>query len=134
MKMVIDIPKELYDYIQGEQYDEHLDKRFDYMIRQSVRTGTPLTKERCKSKHFDIVWYHGYEFDIRYCESPKRDGNIIPVGTEEFRNNYLLSKHGDLADEEARKVDNQIYCYVPEAVLKTYSDKDFQKYVDKYFN
>ena len=44
MKIVIDIPEELYAYIQGERYDERLDKRFDYMIRRFVRTGTPLPK------------------------------------------------------------------------------------------
>ena len=46
----------------------------------------------------------------------------------------MLSKYGDFADEEARKIDDQIYCYVPEEILKTYSDKEFQKYVDKHFN
>lgn len=131
MRIIIDIPEEVFDEIYNKNYYSLKGKE---ALRVAVRNCIPLTKEPCKSKHFDIIWYHGYEFDIRYCESPKRDGNIIPVGTEEFRNNYLLSKRGDLADEEARKIDDQIYCFVPEKVLKTYSDKDFQKYVDKYFN
>ena len=131
MKIIIDIPEEVFDEIYNKNYYSLKGKE---ALRVAVRNCTPLTKERCKSNNFDIIRYHGYEFDVRYCESPERDGNIIPIGTEEFRDNYLLSKYGDFADEEARKVDDQIYCYVPEAVLKTYSDKDFQKYVDKYFD
>lgn len=44
MKLVIDIPEELYTYIQSESYDEHLDRRFDYRIRFAVRDATPLPK------------------------------------------------------------------------------------------
>lgn len=87
------------------------------------------------SKNFDTVWYHGYEFPVRYCNSPSPDRNdSIMVGTEEFENNYLISKYGDYADKEAELVDQGIYCYVPEEVLKTYSDEEFQKYVNENFD
>ena len=42
MQIVIEMPEELYDYIQTEKYDEHLDRRFDYMSRFAVKDGTPL--------------------------------------------------------------------------------------------
>ena len=44
MKLIIDIPEELYTYMQSESYDAHLDKRFDYRIRFAVREGKPLPK------------------------------------------------------------------------------------------
>ena len=44
MQIVIDIPKELYDYMQSETYDKHLDRRFDYRIRFAVKDGIPLPK------------------------------------------------------------------------------------------
>ena len=44
MQIVIDIPYELYNYINSESYDEHLDKRFDFQIRHSVQKGIPLPK------------------------------------------------------------------------------------------
>lgn len=44
VELVIKIPEELYNYLQTEKYDEHLDRRFDYMIRHSVINGTPLPK------------------------------------------------------------------------------------------
>ena len=50
MEIVIDIDEELYNYIQTEGYDEHLDKRFDYQIRFAVKNGTPLPKE-----HRDLI-------------------------------------------------------------------------------
>ena len=129
MKLIIDIPEEEYKRVMMLGTIGNVTA-----VSNAIFNGAPLTKERCKSDNFGIIWYHGYEFDMRCCRSPERDGSVIPVGTEEFRDNYLFSKYGDFADEEARKIDDQIYCYVPEEVLKTYSDKEFQKYVDKYFD
>lgn len=44
MQIVINIPEELYNYMQTEEYNEQLDKRFDYKIRFAVKDGTPLPK------------------------------------------------------------------------------------------
>ena len=44
MQIVIDIPKELYDYMKNEKYNEHLDKRFDSQIRYAVVNAIPLPK------------------------------------------------------------------------------------------
>ncbi len=46
MKIVIDIDKELYNYMRTEEYDKYLDKRFDYQIRPAVGNGIPLS-EKC---------------------------------------------------------------------------------------
>ena len=54
MKLVIDISDELYNYMCSEQpYDKHLDKRFDFQIRNSVRKGTPLPKKKKKIVDID---------------------------------------------------------------------------------
>ena len=45
MKLIIDIPDELYNYIKSDKYDEHLEKRFDFKIRNSVENGTPLPEK-----------------------------------------------------------------------------------------
>ena len=51
MEIVINISDELYNYMCSEQpYDKHLDKRFDFQIRNSVKKGTPLPKG-----HGDLV-------------------------------------------------------------------------------
>lgn len=44
MQVVIEIDEKLYNYMQTEEYDKHLDKRFDYQIRFAVKDGTPLPK------------------------------------------------------------------------------------------
>ncbi|MCR5312166.1 MAG: hypothetical protein K6E54_00690 [Bacteroidaceae bacterium] len=44
VELVIKIEKELYNYMQTEEYDEHMDKRFDYQIRFAVKNGVPLPK------------------------------------------------------------------------------------------
>ena len=44
MQVVIDIDDELYNYMKTEEYDEHLNKRFDHQIRFAVKDGTPLPK------------------------------------------------------------------------------------------
>jgi len=93
-------------------------------------------KTKTKSNNFDVVWYHGYEFPVRFVKA-----NIFPynedthgkrmIATEEFEDNYLLNKYdcSQFADEEAKKLDEQIFCYVPEEVLKTYSDEEFDRYI-----
>lgn len=50
MQIAIKIDEELYNYIQTEKYDKHLDARFDYQVRFAVKNGTPLPKG-----HGDII-------------------------------------------------------------------------------
>ena len=44
MKLIVDIPEELHNYIKSDIYDEHKDRRFDFKIRQSMANATPLEK------------------------------------------------------------------------------------------
>ena len=57
-KIVIDVDEDIYNYIQTEGYDEHLDKRFDYQIRFAVKNGTPLPEgcnvQRIIPKRVDV--------------------------------------------------------------------------------
>ena len=46
MQILIDIPKELYDYIKDEKYDAPLDKRFDFQIRYAVANA--IKQEPCE--------------------------------------------------------------------------------------
>ena len=52
IELVIKIDEELYNYMQTEKFDEHLDKRFDYQVRFAVKNGTPLP--RCKDCKYQV--------------------------------------------------------------------------------
>lgn len=56
VEVVVRIPKELYDYIQSETYDKHLDSRFDYKIRFAVKEGIQLPKghKRLIEDNFEV--------------------------------------------------------------------------------
>ena len=60
MQVVIEMDEELYNYMQTDEYDEHLDKRFDYQIRFAVKDGIPLPKvhglKHCKIIAEDEKW------------------------------------------------------------------------------
>lgn len=43
-EIVIKLDEKLYNYMQTEEYDEHLENRFDYMVRFAIKHGTPLPK------------------------------------------------------------------------------------------
>lgn len=45
IQIVIEMDEKLYNYMQTEEYDKHLDRRFDYQIRFAVKDGTPLPKD-----------------------------------------------------------------------------------------
>lgn len=62
MELVIKIDEELYNYMQTEEYDEHLDKRFDSQIRFAVKEGTPLPK------HHGALKDENYFLSILRCE------------------------------------------------------------------
>ena len=90
MKLVIDIPKELYDYMQSETYDKHLDRRFDYRIRFAVKDGIPLPKghgwipvsERLPEECTGVLVYcpENYNIFLAYLKHGKW---------------YIFSPHGD---------------------------------------
>lgn len=64
MKLLINISDELYNYICSEQpYDKHLDKRFDFQIRDIVKKGTQLPKGHGRLIDADLfVWEHPLAF------------------------------------------------------------------------
>lgn len=45
MKLIIDLPEELYNYIKSDNYDEHLERRFDYKVRFAVKEGISIPDE-----------------------------------------------------------------------------------------
>lgn len=42
MKLIIDIPKSIYEYMQTDEYDGHKTAYFEMIIPHSVKDGTPL--------------------------------------------------------------------------------------------
>lgn len=45
MVLLINMPDETYQYITGDKYDEHLDRRFDFQARHAIANGIPIQKE-----------------------------------------------------------------------------------------
>ena len=50
MKLIIDIPKSIYEYMQTDKYDRHKTEYFEMIIPHSVKDGTPLEEEFEKIK------------------------------------------------------------------------------------
>lgn len=68
MKLIIDIPKSIYEYMQTDKYDRHKTEYFEMIIPHSVKDGTPLEEElekiraKINSKDIDCL----YEEDFAY--------------------------------------------------------------------
>ena len=98
MKIVINIDEELYNYIQTEGYDGHLDRRFDYQIRFAVKNGTPLPE------------HHGRLGDLDKLEKEMNDYiKSIPLPYHEAERLVLLMNHFDDAPTivEADKAESE---------------------------
>ena len=80
MKVVIDLPEKLYNYIKSDNYDEHLDRRFDYKVRFAVKEGIPLPKGH--GRLIDVnEYFSGYFNDAR--EFLDKAATIIEADTGE---------------------------------------------------
>ena len=80
MQLVIDIDDELYDYIRTEEYDEHLDKRFDYQIRFSVKNGKPIKKGHGRIGDLDKLDNKLKRMQSRHADPIDVTGNAIACG------------------------------------------------------
>lgn len=86
IELVIKIDEELYNYMQTDEYDKHLDKRFDYQIRLAVKNGTPLEEELHREK--EQAYYLGYE---------ERGKQNVEEAITRYKNNAEYERtHGNL--------------------------------------
>ena len=89
MKLVIDLPEELFNYITGEGFNDHLDRRFDFKIRMAVKDGRPMPKNHGRlidADHFkDVALLHSWHGN---------DKNIVPYSDRKgyrLRDNEVLT-------------------------------------------
>lgn len=80
MQLIIDIDEKLYNYIRTEEYDEHLDKRFDYQIRFVVKNGTPLSKGHGRIGDLDKLDNRLKRIQSRHADPIDVTGNAIACG------------------------------------------------------
>ena len=57
----------------------------------------------------------------------------VTFGTESL-NNALMTEDGEYVSKAAQVLDERIYAYVEDDVLTSYSDKEFEEYVNKYYD
>ena len=78
-----------------------------------------------------MMQYRGKEYVTR-------TGNHKVAGTVEFGSMSLeaalLKKHVEYTDERARHIDEQLYGFVPDRVISSLSDAEFDKYINKHFD
>lgn len=60
-------------------------------------------------------------------------GCLVTFGTESL-NNALMTEDGEYISKAAQVLDERIYAYVEDDVLTSYSDKEFEEYVNKYYD
>ena len=80
MQVVIDIDEKLYNYIRTEEYDKHLDKRFDHHIRLAVKNGTPLSKGHGRIGDLDKLDNRLKRMQHHYVYPLSVQGNAIAGG------------------------------------------------------
>lgn len=83
MQIVINISDELYNYMQTEGYDEHLDRRFDYQIRFAVKNGAPLPKGHGRLIDADKLWDSYYDLDYDFYDAVDFARTIIEADKAE---------------------------------------------------
>ena len=60
-------------------------------------------------------------------------GYPVTFGTESL-NDALMTEDGSYVSKAAQVLDERIYAYVEDDVLTSYSDKEFEEYVNKYYD
>lgn len=60
-------------------------------------------------------------------------GYIVIFGTKSL-NDALMTEDGEYVSKAAQVLDERIYAYVEDDVLTSYSDKEFEEYVNKYYD
>ena len=76
------------------------------------------------------VYYEGKTYQCRYVDFVFES---FWVGTESLEDALMNEDKDDMKDEDARAIDDTIYCYVPDEIFKKASDNEFKDYVEKWF-
>lgn len=79
----------------------------------------------------DAVEYKGIEYPIRYAYRGEYD---YAVGTEELEKALMTDDMSDYKDEEAKQIDEMIYCYVEPHIFEGMEQSEFDRYVRNNFN
>jgi hypothetical protein len=78
-----------------------------------------------------MIQYRGQEFQTR-------TGIHNVAGAVEFGGMSLeaalLNRHVEYTDERARIIDEQLYGFVPDRVLRSQTDSEFNEYINKHFD
>jgi hypothetical protein len=92
MQIVIKIDEKLYNYMQTEEYDKHLDKRFDYQIRFAVKNGIPISKETTNGNMIKIMFPGCKDWKVKIEDN---DGEVYEVHFVQLPNSMTINKYAE---------------------------------------
>ena len=98
-----------------------------YKLPEPPHSISPKIKPTLKRRQIE---YRGGKYPIR--EAKNSFGETVT-----FSSNSLLRvifPNGEYYSRIAKRLDERIYAYVPDEVIETYSDEEFQKYIDENYD
>ena len=78
------------------------------------------------------IIYQDKEYPIRKA-THKTGGNVV-FGSESLNRELINPETGDSQNKIAEKVDSVFYGYVDDEIIKTYTQDEFEEYINKHFD
>lgn len=76
---------------------------------------------------YGIIVFNDTTYPYRYVNH--KVGGVVMFSTNEL--DEALIKDGQYVNSEAEALDNKIYGFVDKDILTTYTDEDFEKYINE---
>ena len=78
------------------------------------------------------ILYQGKYYQVR--EGLHKTAGMVTFGTESLNNALIDPKTGDYRDKQAQTIDEGIYAFVDDDVLRRYTDEEFDNYINEYYD
>lgn len=85
-----------------------------------------------KTKGIMTLEYQGKSYLIR--EGNHKAGGNVVFGSRSLNDALFDAETNDYKDRQAQGIDESIYAFVDDKVLETYSDGNFNKYINEYYD
>lgn len=80
----------------------------------------------------EVIFYKRKSYPIR--KARHKAGGLVKFSTESLNKEIVKNISNGYKDAETQLVDEEIYGFVQDEVLLNTSDREFEKYVNKYFD
>ena len=81
-------------------------------------------------KTIDHIEYRGVKYPVR--EAKNALGETVTFSSSSL--SKAVFPNGEYYSKVAQHLDEKIYSYGPDEVIETYSDEEFQKYIDENYD